>query len=74
MKITMTLDMDAEKIVELTDQLTPKQFGQVQALMESRARERFGSAMLQARKEFRRAGLTRKHADEAVEAARAEAK
>jgi hypothetical protein len=45
MKLNLTVDLNAEKIAELTDQLSPKEFSRVKRLIEGKARRRFRSAM-----------------------------
>jgi len=60
MKVNLTIDMNPEKIADLTDQLPQKEFSRVLKLIDTKSRVRFKHAMLSARKEFKRSGLTRK--------------
>jgi hypothetical protein len=66
MKLSLTVELNAEKIAELTDQLPQKEFCRVKKLIEGRARERFRRALENARKEFPKTKLTRKDAEKAL--------
>ena len=66
MKVNLTVDLNAEKIAALTDQLPQKEFSRVKRLIEDKARDRFRGAMENARKEFRKSKLTRKDAENAL--------
>lgn len=66
MKMNLTIDLNAEKIAELTDQLPQKEFSRVKKLIEKKARLRFRTTMIDAQKEFRRSKLTRKDAENAL--------
>lgn len=70
MKMNLAIDLSAENIVELTDQLTSKEFSRVKKLIEEKVRLRFRNAMVDARNEFRRSKLTRKDAETAMAEAR----
>lgn len=73
MKLSLTVDLNAEKIAELTDQLPQKEFSRVKRLIEDKARDRFRGVMENARKEVRRSKLTRKDADNALAEVRGKA-
>ena len=66
MKMNLTVDLNAEKIVELTDQLSPKEFGRVKRLLEKKARLRFKETIMNARKKFKKSGLTAKDMKESL--------
>ena len=73
MKLSLTVDLNAEKIAELTDQLPQKEFSRVKKLIEDRARSRFRTVMVQAKQEFKRAKLTRSDAQNALAGIRGKA-
>lgn len=73
MKMNLTIDLNAEKIAELTDQLPQKEFSRVKKLIEEKARFRFRTTMIDAQKEFRRSKLTRKDAENALAEVRGKA-
>lgn len=66
MKLNITVDLNAEKIAELTDQLSQIEFSRVKQLIEDKARDRFRDTMKTARKEFRKAKLTSRDAEDAL--------
>lgn len=66
MKVQLTVDLNADKIADLTDQLSQKEFSRVKQLIDNKAHERFRSVMENARKEFRKTKLTRKDAEGAL--------
>jgi N-methylhydantoinase A/oxoprolinase/acetone carboxylase beta subunit len=73
MKMNLTVDLNAEKIAELTDQLPQKEFSRVKKLIEEKARLRFRSTMISARKEFQHSKMTPKDAEHALAEARGKA-
>jgi hypothetical protein len=73
MKMNLTVDLNAEKIAALTDQLPQKEFSRVKKLIEEKARLRFRSTMVSARKEFQYSKMTPKDAEHALAEARGKA-
>jgi len=71
--MNLTVDLDAEKIVGFTDQLSQKEFSRVKKLIEEKARVRFKNSMLNARKEFKRLKLTHQDAANALAETRGKA-
>ncbi|MBN1578251.1 MAG: hypothetical protein JW913_16950 [Chitinispirillaceae bacterium] len=73
MKMNLTVDLNAEKIIELLDQLPQKEFSRMKKIIDDKARLRFHDALSEARREFRRLKLTRKDAEKALADARGKA-
>jgi hypothetical protein len=74
MKLNLTVDLNANRIAALADQLPQQEFSRVKRLIDEQARSRFQNAMLSARREFRRCKLTRKDALHALSLARGKSK
>ena len=70
MKMNITVDLTAENLAELAGQMPQKEFSKVKKLIDEQARLRFGTAAYDARKEFKRAKLSRLDTEKALNAVR----
>ncbi len=70
----MTVDLNAQKIADLTDQLPQEEFSRAKKLIDEQARFRFKDAVIAARKEYKRSGMKRKDIIDALADVRGERK
>jgi hypothetical protein len=66
MKINLTVDLSAQSIADLADQLPQAEFSRAKKLIDAQARLRFGQAVSAARREYKRSGLKRKDVIDAL--------
>jgi hypothetical protein len=58
--MNISIDLNAQNIADLADQLPQNEFSRAKRLIDEQARLRFKDAVGAARKEYKRSGLTQK--------------